>query len=315
MIKFLITGANGDIAKSICKLIRKNFKDISVDGTDVKISNNKKNLYNKIFKVPLPKNKTYLRIIKKISRDYQLIIPATENEIIFFSNHLHIFKNKTLINSKNIIKTFSSKLNTFHFLKKHNFQVPEFCVKLNAIKKYERPFFIKKDFGHGNKNYKAIISPKKFNSIKKLKKNWIAQEYLDKSYKEYTCGVIRLNNFCDAIILDRKLKGGYTYFAKKVKNTEIKKSLIHLAKVINLNGCINVQLKYKNNRYAIFEVNPRISSTVFMRDMLNFKDCVWWINYFINKKIPKQKYKILNKSIIKINNEEKFINKKNSIRV
>jgi len=308
-MKFLITGANGDIAKSICKLIKKNFKNAIVDGTDTKINKKRiKNLYGKIYKVPLPKNKSYLGKIIKLSNNYNLIIPTTENEIIFISNHIHSFKNKVLINSKNIIKIFSSKLNTYSYLKKRNFKVPKFCFKLDYLKKFHEPFFLKKDFGHGNKNYKVISSNKEFLSLKKSNKNWIAQEYLDKSFKEYTCGIVRLKKFSDVIILERKLKGGYTYFAKRVKNKRIKNSLLKLAKDVNLNGCINVQLKYKKNRYAIFEINPRISSTVYMRDMLNFKDCYWWINYLIYKKIPSSNYKILNKSIIKINNNEKYIN-------
>lgn len=306
-MKFLITGANGDIAKSICKVIKKNFKNVKVDGTDIKIGNNRKSLFNKIFQVPSPKKKTYYNKVKKLLKNYDLLIPATEEEIIFFSKHRNFFKKKVLINSKKIINIFSSKLKTFQYLKKKKFMVPKFCVKLNTIKKFKKPFFIKKDFGHGNKNYKAILTAKDFFKVKKLKKNWIAQEYLDKNYREYTCGLVRLKKFCDVVILDRKLKGGFTSYGKKIKNKEIKKSLINLAKTLNLQGCINIQLKYKKNRYAIFEINPRISSTVLMRDMLNFKDCVWWINYFLFKKSPNRRYKILNKSIIKINGNEKFI--------
>ena len=306
-MKFLITGANGDIAKSICRVIKQNFKNIIIDGTDIKLRKNNNSLYNKIFKVPSPKKKSYLNSIKKLSEDYRVLIPTTEDEIIFFSKYKYFLKKKVLINSKRIICIFSSKLNTFKYLKKKKFNVPKFCVKLNTIKKFEKPFFLKKDFGHGNKNYKIILSSKDFFFVKRLKTNWIAQEYLNKDYKEYTCGLIRLKNFCDVVILERKLKGGFTSYAKRVENKKIKKSLIRLAKTINLQGCINVQLKYKKNRYAIFEINPRISSTVLMRDMLNFKDCVWWINYFLFNKLPKRGYKILNKSIIKINGKEKFI--------
>ena len=306
-MKFLITGANGDIAKSICKVIKKNFKNSIIDGTDIKTRKNSGSLFNKIFKVPSPKKKSYLGKIKIISNSYKVLIPTTEDEIIFFSKHKNFLRKKVLINSKKIIDTFSSKLSTFKYLKRRKFNVPKFCVKLNRIKKFEKPFFIKNDFGHGNKNYKAILSSKDFFSLKKSKKNWIAQEYLNKDYKEYTCGLIRLKNFCDVVILERKLKGGFTYYGKRVENKKIKKSLMRLAKIINLRGCINVQLKYKRNRYAIFEINPRISSTVLMRDMLNFKDCFWWINHFLFKKLPRRRYKILNKSIIKVNGEEKFI--------
>ena len=60
-MKFLITGANGDIAKSICKVIKKNFKNITIDGTDIKITKNRRGLFNKTFKVPSLKAKSYLK--------------------------------------------------------------------------------------------------------------------------------------------------------------------------------------------------------------------------------------------------------------
>ena len=86
-MKFLITGANGDIAKSICKVVKRNFKNIIIDGTDIKLRKNNNSLYNKIFKVPSPEKKSYLTRIKKLSEDYRVLIPTTEDEIIFFSKY------------------------------------------------------------------------------------------------------------------------------------------------------------------------------------------------------------------------------------
>ena len=82
--------------------------------------------------------------------------------------------------------------------------------------------------------------------------------------------------------------------------------MLVLAKKINLNGSINVQLKINNSRYAIFEINPRLSSTVMMRHKLGFKDCLWWIEYILNNKLPKNKYKIKNRKLLKFF-DEKFI--------
>ena len=185
----------GILQNQFCKVIKKNFKNITIDGTDIKITKNRSGLFNKTFKVPSPKAKSYLKKIKKLSKDYRMLIPATEDEITFFSKHKNFFRKKILINSKKIINIFSSKLRTFQYLKMKKFNVPEFCVKLNSIKKFEKPFFVKKDYGHGNKNYKAILSSKDFSNVKKLRTNWIAQEYLNNNYKEYTCGLIRLKNF------------------------------------------------------------------------------------------------------------------------
>ena len=33
-----------------------------------------------------------------------------------------------------------------------------------------------------------------------------------------------------------------------------------------------------------------------MRHMLGFKDCIWWIEYFLNKKIPFRSFEIINRN-------------------
>ena len=47
------------------------------------------------------------------------------------------------------------------------------------------------------------------------------------------------------------------------------------ADYIDLNGSINIQLRKSMNRIAIFEINPRFSSTVFMRSLVDFNDLLW----------------------------------------
>lgn len=307
-MRFLITGANGDIAKSICRILRAEYKNSIIDGTDINPEGSAQFLFNKIYNVSEPSKKSYIKEITKISKKYKIIIPTTELEISFFCKNIKKFKNNIiLINSRNIIRTFLKKSLTYNFLKKNNFGVPAFCQKLSSIKKFQKKFFLKKDFGHGNKNYKIIKSVKEFNSLNNLNKtNWVAQEYLDQTYKEYTCAIIKLDNFADAIILNRRLDKGYTYYAEVVKDDYLKNFLLELAKLIKLNGSINVQLKIKGRRYAIFEINPRLSSTVMMRNKMGFKDLIWWLNYKIKKIKPRSQPKIKKLKMIKYTGE-KFI--------
>ena len=307
-MKFLITGANGDIARSICRIIKNEYKRSVVHGTDINEKGPGEYLYDKIYKVSHKNNLNYLNKIKKISKNYKIIIPTTENEISFFSkNKKHFEKKLILINSNKIIENFSTKLKTYKMLKKYNFGVPSFSLRLDWVKKFNKSFFIKTNIGHGNRNYKLIKSRKDFEELKNLnKKDWIAQEFLDKNYDEYTCAVIQLGTFKDVIILNRRLDKGYTYFAEVVDSNYLKNILIKLAKIIKLNGSINVQLKINKKRYAIFEINPRLSSTVMMRHKIGFKDCIWWVNFVVKNKIPKTNYKIKKKKIIKFV-DEKFI--------
>ena len=50
-----------------------------------------------------------------------------------------------------------------------------------------------------------------------------------------------------------------------------------IAEYYQLNGSINIQSRKQNNEFYIFEINPRISSTVFIRNHFNFQDLLWWI--------------------------------------
>ena len=130
-------------------------------------------------------------------------------------------------------------------------------------------------------------------------KEWVIEEFLNKNFDEYTCAIIRIKDLKKIIIFNRKLhKLGHTMFADQFEDKAIEKGLLAIADKINLNGVINIQFKIQNNQIKIFDINPRISSTVKMRDLLGFKDCLWWI---------KEKLKIPNEEHIKIKKNKSIV--------
>ena len=304
-MKILISGAHGDIGISICRIVKKKFPNSIINGTDLCFNGPGDFFFNKIIKINQTTSNNFLKQIKNIYSKYDLIIPTTETEMSFFSNNKKLIeKFPLLMNSSKILDIFLDKYETFKFLKENNFNAPKFCFSLEKIKKFDKHFFLKKKTGHGNKDYKLIKSKEEFSEIKNLnKKEWIAQEYLGPNFNEYTCAVIKIGNFKDAIILNRRLNGGYTYFSEVIKNKKINLILFKIAEKVNLNGCLNVQLKISKKRIIIFEINPRISSTVMMRHKMGFRDCLLWIDYFLNKKIPKRKSHVKKYKMIKIFNE------------
>lgn len=307
--KILITGAHGDIAQSIYKLIKKNYKNkYDIEGIDILPNGPGEYIFDKVFKAPKANSNKYGKFINKIGEQYLLIIPTTENEMDYFSKNLNLIKKfPILMNKPEIIKLFLNKMSTHKFLSLNNIYPSKFCLPLSNIKTYKKPFFLKTIYGHGNQNYKIINSKTKFNSLNEFKKNqWIAQEYFSKKYEEYTCSIIKIEKFIYTIILKRKLLKGLTYYAETVKNKNIDIALRNIANKVKLEGSINIQLKILKKRIGIFEINPRLSSTVFMRDMLGFKDCIWWMEYFLNKKTPSN-VKIKYKKIFK-KYKEVFVN-------
>ena len=154
-MKILISGANGDIAISIYKIIKKNFtKKTKVDGTDINKEGKGIFYFDRVFELPKASNKSFLSKSLLIYKKYDLIIPTTENEIRVISKNRPYYKNiKFLINDEKIINLFLDKLKTYNYLKINKIGELDFCktLKKNPITKF--PVFLKTKIGSGNKNY------------------------------------------------------------------------------------------------------------------------------------------------------------------
>ena len=67
-MKILITGANGDIAISISRIIKKHFKKYKINGTDIENIGPGEIYYDHIYKVSKPNNLDYAKQIKNIKK-------------------------------------------------------------------------------------------------------------------------------------------------------------------------------------------------------------------------------------------------------
>ena len=194
-------------------------------------------------------------------------------------------------------------MKTFEFLKKKKLNHLKFCEKLDLKKKYKLPLFLKTRFGAGNKNYEIIKKRNQLNkkNYKIFKEKFIVQELLN-SKKEYTSCIYKNMDFVSIITFERKLNKDFTYYAKPIKSRIFNKNLKKIALNIPFNGSINIQFKFEKKKIKIFEINPRLSSTVLMRNLIGFKDCVWWINDLIGIKTRKNTKNIrYNKILLKKN--------------
>ena len=93
-------------------------------------------------------------------------------------------------------------------------------------------------------------------------------------------------------------------YAETFHNQKIENKLLKIADQLNLNGALNIQFKMQEDQIKIFDINARLSSTVRMRDLIGFQDCLWWIEDKLNlpKKNPVKIKK--NKILIKYFNEK-----------
>ena len=104
----------------------------------------------------------------------------------------------------------------------------------------------------------------------------------------------------------RKLKESYTCWAQVIKNSKIEKLCKKIAKSIGFFGPANFQLILTKKGPMIFEINPRFSSTVLMRNYLGFTDLLWSIEEKFGLKLTRNK--ILAGKIIGRHDEINFLN-------
>ena len=169
-IKILITGANGDIAYSIFKIIKKSFKNVLIHGAEINDEWSSKLFYDQLFFLPLANKKEYPGKLHNLIRKnkYDFVIPTNDNEL------LAIIKSKKLINhqsllllSKNIIKIFSDIYKTSIWMKKNNIPFAK-TYNLENNKSFSFPIFVKPRIGHGSKNIFIIKNNKELQGLKKL---------------------------------------------------------------------------------------------------------------------------------------------------
>jgi len=76
-----------------------------------------------------------------------------------------------------------------------------------------------------------------------------------------------------------------------VHESETQEIAEKITKACKIKGAFNVQLRKTDKGFIPFEVNARISSTVYFRHLFGFQDVKWWLDISRNKPVEyKLKY-------------------------
>jgi len=288
-INILITALGGDIGGNILNiLLQQNSVELNIIGTDIReniFSIDKVNKFYKVNRIDHPSfEQKILKIVEENSVDF--IIPVSENEIIWFNKNRDLFEHlnlKILINNSKIINTFLNKLETSIELDKINVLTPKTFLFSEYISQLPFPIILKSLYSINSKEIYIISDQAQLDHLKisvKTHKNYIIQQYIGSIDDEYTTTVYRDKNKLEVITFKRKLTGGMTSFATISNEETITNYAKKIAKSFNLEGSINIQSRKINNQFYIFEINPRFSSTVFIRDYFGFQDVLWWLKNF-----------------------------------
>jgi carbamoyl-phosphate synthase large subunit len=282
-MRIMVSSVGGDLAQNVINCIRKMSGENWLLGTDVNPRNAGRSFVNHFVESQKVHESNYLKWIDGVFKEFKIdaFLPLSEAEIKFFAaidedSFNSTFKSVKFIGTnKEIVKIFSDKIKTHDWLKSEGFRTPA-VFSIEDAKKLVYPVIIKPRFGSGSKNVFKCHDENELSSAFNLISEPIIQEYVGSDSGEFTIGLFAKKDRTKVISFRRLLSNsGATSWAKHEVNEEFLNIGIKIAKKLQLEGSINIQLRVHEGMPYIFEINPRFSSTVFIRSELGFNDVAW----------------------------------------
>ena len=290
-LNILVTGCGGDIGQSVGKILSKSKYAKNVYGIDISDKNAAQFVFDNFDIGPKVSDKNYIIEIEKyvIKNEIDIIIPVSEHELRFYTDN---YTETPIIGGAMVLMAnhFSrqigfNKKNTSLFLKENNLPNP-ILYTVNGTNTIF-PLIAKPNTGAGSSNIFIVDNLEEFRFLANKNEDFIFQELLDGKEGEFTCCAYRSkNDEIRSIIFKRELSsGGYSGYGEVIEDHRISTLLVEIAKLLNLEGSINIQLRIHKKMPVVFEINPRFSSTILFRHLLGFKDLEWSIQEFLGEEI------------------------------
>lgn len=277
----LITAIGGDVSQSVASVIKESCPDIRLIGTDINLEHAGSLFVNELLQVPKASSIRYLEKMREIIKSYSvdLVIPISEPELSVFKPLIdELGKQRCITAGQSILDIGLDKLKTAMAIKSLGIAIP-WSVSADTQSPIEFPCILKSCRGAGSKNVFVVENNEEAIFLARKFPNSIFQELLEPADKEVTCAVYRRKDGQTAVLqLLRKLTSGYTSWAKVINDRATLDMCKAIAKGLNLNGSINIQLRLTKNGPRVFEINPRFSSTALMRHRIGFSDVLWAID-------------------------------------
>lgn len=284
----LITGIGGDISQGVATILKENKPDFHLIGVDIHSQHGGHLLVDSYLEVPKANAFDYLDKINEIIKIYSvdIIIPMTEAELEVTNQLPELaFGVKWITAGHQVVKVGLDKLETMHALKELEIPVP-WTKTVSEGLPINYPCILKNRSGSGSRAVFTLFNNEEANYLAKQYPDAIFQELLEPAEREVTCAVYRRRDGdVTSLLMLRKLTGGFTGWAKVIKDEETFRMCERIAQGLNLHGSMNIQLRLTEKGPRVFEINPRFSSTVLMRHRLGFSDLLWAVDEAEEKSI------------------------------
>jgi carbamoyl-phosphate synthase large subunit len=188
---------------------------------------------------------------------------------------------KIFVHPYSVIKKCLDKWQTILFLKQHGFHYPrtlrwpEDSIKLGQfLKQVSLPVVAKPRFGAGSEGVAVLSERQQIRYFLADKKQYLLQEYLPDTDGEFTVGICvgAKGNVLSSVALRRTLRDGMTMAALSDRYGDICAYCERVAVSLGAYGPLNIQLRLRQQKPYIFEMNPRFSSSTGMRIALGVNE-------------------------------------------
>lgn len=279
MIKvILITGIGGDISQGVATILRENRPDLRLIGVDVHAQHGGHLFVDQFDLVPSASAPDYMEAIKNIVKKYSVdvVIPMSEPELGAALPFSELAPGvKWITAGERVVGAGLDKLETVHALTGLGLPVP-WTKPVSEGRPVAYPCIMKNRFGSGSRAVFIVNNDEDVDYLVKRYSDAIFQELLEPADREVTCAVYRRRDGeVASLLMLRRLTGGFTGWAKVIKDEETSRMCEVIAQGLDLRGSMNIQLRLTDKGPRVFEINPRFSSTVLMRHRMGFTDVLW----------------------------------------
>ena len=280
-IRVAVSGTGGGAGQSILKALAKtDYEVVALDGEALGTG-----LYTTetSYTIPYATSPDFVDRILEIcqSENCKIYFPGLDAELPILTKAVDRFKAigvHVMVSSPDVVELSDNKLKTYEVLTQHGIDVPK-TYNMATIDHdnipLEYPFILKeREGGARSQNLHLIKTREQLLALKgrgvDLNK-YVAQEYIDGD--EYTCGSVNFDGECMGVIVMRRiLRDGDTYKCFSVKNEIIENTVRKIMAAIKPFGACNVQLRLKDNKPYVFEINARCSGTTGARALCGFNE-------------------------------------------
>ena len=278
--KIGITGTGGGVGQSILKsLYNTGYKIVALDSELLGTG-----LYAApiSYLIPFANKPEYISTLLNIctKENISLLFPGLDAELASLSLNRKAFEaigTTVVVSSPKVIELSNDKQLMYNILINAEIDVPFTAqLKKTTMEQIKFPIIIKQMVG-GSRSQNVFLLKNKNEwdsiiiKIKGNSDNFIVQDYIEGD--EYTCGTVNLGNSCKGVIVMRRiLRDGDTYKCFTENDTVIESTIRKVVEEIKPFGACNIQLRMKDDKPFIFDINARCSGTTSARTLCGFNE-------------------------------------------